>query len=99
DFFEIALELLNRKLAARIWPVVAKPAPMDRRGLQPEQLRQRDRRCLFGLDEIAARLRVLAVLETGAPGPDAPADAIARLDDSDVGAAGLESVRGREPGK
>jgi hypothetical protein len=51
------------------------------------------------VDHVAARFGVLGIGEAVADGQDAPADAIARIDDRDVRAEGNEIARRDEPRK
>ena len=53
--------------------------------------------CLRSVDEIAAALGVLAVLEAVPNRPGTAADAIAGFDDGDRGAEGLQVTSGSEP--
>jgi hypothetical protein len=51
------------------------------------------------IDQIASRLGVLAFREPVAERPDTAADAVARIDDRDVGAERQQIARRRQPGE
>ena len=75
---------------------VAKASPENARERQPKLFRELTDLELRLVDHVAAGFGVLAVGEAVADGPDAPADAIARVDDRDVRAQD-EIARRDEP--
>ena len=78
---------------------IAKTVLEDGREGQPEVFGQRDDGVLIGFDLIGAGFGVLAQPKARANGPDAPADAAARLDHRDVGAPSHEVAGGGQTGE
>ena len=76
----------DARLAGRVGPDVAEAAAQDARQLQPELLAEVADLVLRFVDQVAAGFGVLAFGEAVADGPDAAADAVARVDHGDVGA-------------
>ena len=92
---------MNAPPPARVGSVEAKPVAQDAHRLQAQLSREREDVLLLLLDEVGARLGMLPRREPVAQRPHPPADAIARLDDGDGRAAGLERPcrrQSRQPG-
>jgi hypothetical protein len=83
--------------AAAVWPDESPSAAQNPGQFEPERGSELLDFLLGTVDEIGPALCVLALRESVPDGPDAPADAVARLDDGDRGASG-QVARRREPG-
>ena len=86
-------------MALRVGAHVAEAAAENSRQLAGRATRPAAGSRLLLVDQVAAGLGVLAMGEAFVDGPDASADAIARVDDDDVGAHRHQVVRGGETGE